>query len=65
MSQQSAAKPTATGTWDIPAARTTYNIDRWGAGYFDIDDDGHVVVSPRREHGATVDIMDEIGRAHV
>lgn len=63
MSQQSAAKPTVTEPWDIPAARTTYNIDRWGAGYFDIDDDGHVVVSPRREHGATVDIMDVIEEA--
>jgi arginine decarboxylase len=49
--------------WDIPAARTLYNIDRWGAKYFDIDDEGHVVARPLHEAGATVDLTDVIEEA--
>ncbi len=64
MSETTAASPSAAnGAWDIAAARTTYNIDRWGAGYFDIDDDGHVVAKPLREKGASVDLTDLIEEA--
>jgi arginine decarboxylase len=58
-------EPTAaTGpTWSIQEARTLYNIDRWGAKYFDINDAGHVVVSPLQERGASVDITDVIEEA--
>ncbi len=64
MSEPTAASPSAThGAWDIAAARTTYNIDRWGAGYFDIDDEGHVVAKPLREKGASVDLTDLIEEA--
>jgi len=36
--------------WDISKARALYNIDGWGAGFFDIDERGHVVVRPDKEH---------------
>ena len=36
-------------TWTIDAARALYNIEGWGAGFFDINDRGHVVVRPDRE----------------
>ena len=29
--------------WDIQAARNLYNIQSWGAKYFDINEAGHVV----------------------
>ena len=51
------------GPWDIQAARTLYNIDRWGAKYFDINEAGHVVATPLHEAGATVDITDVIEEA--
>jgi arginine decarboxylase len=35
--------------WTIESARELYNIDGWGAGYFDINDRGHVVVRPDRD----------------
>ena len=38
-SQSAAAPP----PWDIQAARALYNIQRWGARYFDINEAGHVV----------------------
>ena len=36
-------------SWTIESARELYNIDGWGAGYFDINDRGHVVVRPDRD----------------
>jgi arginine decarboxylase len=36
-------------SWSIDAARSLYNIEGWGAGFFDINDRGHVVVRPDRE----------------
>jgi arginine decarboxylase len=46
------------GDWTIQSARTLYNIDRWGAKYFDINDEGHVVARPQHENGISVDITD-------
>src|SRR5688572_33011749 len=41
--QAEAAEP-----WTIASARTLYNIEGWGIGYFDINEEGHVVVRPDR-----------------
>ena len=49
--------------WDIQAARSLYNIDRWGSNYFDINEAGHVVAKPLQEAGASVDITDVIEEA--
>src|SRR3954463_16352806 len=35
--------------WNIDAARALYNIEGWGAGFFDINARGHVVVRPNKE----------------
>jgi len=50
--------PDDNGPWNTQAARALYSIDRWGAGYFDINDEGHAVAKPLQEHGATVDLTD-------
>jgi arginine decarboxylase len=49
--------------WDIQTARNLYNIHRWGAEYFDINEAGHVVAKPLRDAGATVDLTDVIEEA--
>ncbi len=49
--------------WNADAARALYNIHRWGAKYFDINDAGHVVAMPLQEAGAVVDITDVIEEA--
>jgi len=59
MSQPAAPLP----PWDIQAARALYNIQRWGARYFDINEAGHVVAMPLREAGTVVDITDVIEEA--
>src|SRR5881396_523553 len=51
---ESAALP----PWDIQAARQLYNIQRWGAKYFDINEAGHVVAKPLHENGGTVELVD-------
>src|SRR5215204_109529 len=38
--------------WTIDSARTLYNIEGWGVGYFDINDKGHVVVKPDADNPA-------------
>src|SRR5271165_1914936 len=53
----------ATAPWNIDSARALYNIQRWGAKYFDINEAGHVVAHPLQEAGATVDITDVIEEA--
>jgi arginine decarboxylase len=53
----------STETWSVQAARNTFNIDRWGAHYFDINEEGHVVARPLQEAGATVDLTDIIEEA--
>jgi len=49
-------------TWSIASARALYNIHRWGAGYFDINAEGHVVAKPL-QNGVEVDIVDVIEEA--
>ena len=59
MSQSSDPAP----AWDIQAARALYNIQRWGARYYDINEAGHVVAMPLREAGSVVDVTDVIEEA--
>ena len=34
--------------WSIDAARALYGIEGWGAGFFDVNDAGHMIVRPDR-----------------
>jgi arginine decarboxylase len=49
--------------WSVDSARALYNIRRWGAKYFDINDAGHVVATPLQDAGASVDVTDVIEEA--
>src|SRR6478735_7894031 len=53
----------ATPQWDINAARNLYNVQRWGAKYFDINEAGNVIATPQQEVGASVVIADVIEEA--
>ncbi len=48
--------------WSLDDARHLYNIDRWGAGYFDVNAEGHVVAKPLQA-GAEVDLTDVVEEA--
>ena len=60
MSQTTARNLTAAPScWSIDDAATLYGVDRWGGGYFAVNDAGHAVVQPGREDsaaGARIDL---------
>lgn len=47
----------------IQEARELYGIDGWGAGYFSIDDKGHVVCHPTGEEHLSIDLPAVIDKA--
>jgi arginine decarboxylase len=49
--------------WDIPAATSLYNVDRWGLGYFAINERGNVQVFPTQNSATPIDIMELIAEA--
>ena len=49
--------------WDVQQARNLYNVHRWGAGYFDVNEAGRVIAKPLKDAGAAVDITDVIEEA--
>jgi arginine decarboxylase len=42
--------------WDVARALQTYNIARWGNGYFGVNDAGNMTVRPVQEQGPTLDL---------
>ena len=55
--------PDANAPWTLQSARDLYNIHRWGASYFDINEAGHVVAKPQLDGGCEVDLTDVIEEA--
>ncbi len=54
----SAGDASASG-WSIDAARALYRIEGWGAGFFDVNDEGHVIVRPDKDRpDHTVDLYE-------
>jgi arginine decarboxylase len=49
--------------WDIEAAISTYNVDRWGGDYFTINEAGNVAARPLQENGGTIDILEVVNEA--
>ncbi len=52
-----------TAAWTIESARHHYNIDRWGAQYFDVNEEGQVVARPLQANGAAVNLNDIVEEA--
>jgi len=48
-SSHASAPAPPTEPWTIESARSLYNIEGWGIGFFDINEAGHVVVRPEGE----------------
>ena len=47
-------------SWTLDDATARYGIDRWGSGYFAINDAGHVCVRPGGADGPAVDLHDVV-----
>jgi len=50
--------------WTISRARDIYSIKHWSDGYFDINEAGHLVASPRRSNGGTIDLYELVDEFH-
>ena len=56
--QLTTAAPTP-AAWSIESARALYNVEGWGAGYFDINERGRVIVRPNPDRpDLTADLRD-------
>jgi arginine decarboxylase len=49
--------------WDVESAIATYNVDRWGGGYFTINSSGNVEARPLQENGGSIDILAVVNEA--
>ncbi|MEK0447444.1 MAG: Biosynthetic arginine decarboxylase, partial [Verrucomicrobiota bacterium] len=52
-----------TTSWDISSATSLYNIDRWGAGYFTINDKGHISILPTQNPETPIDLVELLEEA--
>jgi arginine decarboxylase len=55
--------PAPEPAWTTDDAISLYMIDRWGAGYYDVNPDGNLTVAPLQEHGARIPILDVVREA--
>ena len=46
--------------YGIEDAMNLYGIDSWGSGYFKINEDGHLVVTPTNDESRLVDLVKEV-----
>lgn len=57
------SNPKPAGGWTVQDSRDLYNIHRWGADYYDINESGNVIAAPLHGDGASVDLSDVIAEA--
>jgi arginine decarboxylase len=57
------AAATPAETWTIDDARELYMIDRWGGGYFDVNEGGLLTVAPLQERGKKIAVHEVIAAA--
>ncbi len=50
----------APADWSIERATQYYNVGGWGAGFFSVNERGHVVVHPMGQPGPVIDLMDVV-----
>src|ERR1041385_656217 len=46
--------------WNTADANDTYNIPRWGCGYFGVNDQGNLIVTPRGDGNGAIDMKELI-----
>src|SRR6476660_740943 len=48
--------------WSLTEASELYDVERWGQGYFSINDQGHLQVHPTRDPARAVDLKRLVDR---
>ena len=44
--------------WDIEKAKQLYGIPKWGKGYFDVNNNGNVIICPEGKEKPHVDLLE-------
>jgi len=55
-----ATASTPASDWSIEKAIQYYNVAGWGAGFFSVNEKGHMAVLPHGHPGPTIDLMDVV-----
>src|SRR4051812_3300630 len=50
--------------WTVRDSLELYNVNAWGAGFFTVNDHGHVKVRPRGNGGPGIDLLDLVQDLH-
>ena len=48
--------------WTVADASETYDVARWGKGYFSVNPQGHVLVHPTKEPERSIDLKELVDR---
>ncbi|PAU87809.1 arginine decarboxylase [Pseudomonas sp. WN033] len=62
MGSQRRSRKEDASAWTVADSRSVYGIRHWGAGFFNVNDKGHVQVTPRGEQGAAIDLHELVGQ---
>lgn len=49
--------------WTVEDSAELYMMDRWGSGYFDVNDRGEVTVAPLKDKGAQISVLSVVKEA--
>ena len=58
MSNDEFSQPKSISAWSVEQSSDLYRIGNWGHPYFSVNAQGHVMVSPRGENGAAIDLYE-------
>ncbi|HXQ20937.1 MAG TPA: biosynthetic arginine decarboxylase [Candidatus Acidoferrales bacterium] len=50
--------------WTVRDSAELYNVANWGAGFFTVNEKGHVEVRPRGDQGSGIDLLDLVQDLH-
>lgn len=56
LAQAAAPEAESSPAWTVEDAKEVYLIDRWGAGYFDVNEAGDITVAPLQQRGRRIAI---------
>jgi arginine decarboxylase len=52
----------ASAVWTVEQAEALYHVPAWGAGYFHVNEAGHVAVRPQGLSGPSIDLFEVVSR---
>ena len=51
--------------WNVENSKELYGTENWGAGYFNINNEGNVSVTPKGKNGPAIDLAKLLSLIHI